>query len=75
MHSQVLNQIMLANMNDEAQSWIMDQEGGYTRVDVSAIPEPFDAHAYFMAHPSLSGRGSARGRELPPPLARKGAYG
>jgi polyphosphate kinase len=71
-HSQVLNQIMLANINDEAHSWIMDPEGSYQRVDVSQIPEPFDAHAYFMAHPSLSGRGSARGRILPPPLARRG---
>jgi polyphosphate kinase len=74
-HSQVLDQIMLANMNDEAHSWLMDAEGRYKRVDCSGISEPFDAHAYFMAHPSLSGRGTRSGRRLPPPLARKGRRG
>jgi polyphosphate kinase len=74
-HSQILNQIMVANMNDEAQSWTMDQDGGYRRVDASGSETPFDAHAYFMAHPSLSGRGSRSGRTLPPSLARKGRRG
>jgi polyphosphate kinase len=59
-HQQVLDQIMVANLNDEAQSWYMDQEGGFKRVDVSKLPdEPFSAHNYFMRNPSLSGRGRA----------------
>jgi polyphosphate kinase len=59
-HQQVLDQIMVANLNDEAQSWYMDAEGGFKRVDVSNLPdEPFSAHLYFMRNPSLSGRGRA----------------
>jgi polyphosphate kinase len=71
-HSQVLDQIIVANMNDELHSWTMAPDGGYRRVDVTGVAEPFDAHAYFMAYPSLSGRGTRSGRPLPPPLARKG---
>lgn len=59
-HQQILDQIMVANLNDEAQSWYMDQDGVFKRVDVSQLPdEPFSAHNYFMRNPSLSGRGRA----------------
>ncbi|MEZ6024159.1 MAG: RNA degradosome polyphosphate kinase [Hyphomonadaceae bacterium] len=59
-HQQVLEQIMVANLNDEAQSWYMDADGGFKRVDVTKLPdEPFSAHLYFMRNPSLSGRGRA----------------
>jgi polyphosphate kinase len=71
-HSQVLDQIMVANMNDELHSWTMASEGAYRRVDIGGVAEPFDAHAYFIAYPSLSGRGTRSGRPLPPPLSRKG---
>ena len=56
-HQQILEQIMIANMNDEAQSWIMDADGEYLRV--KAGPKAFCAHSFFMTNPSLSGRGSA----------------
>ncbi len=56
-HQQILDQIMIANMNDKAQSWILKSDGTYHRVRSNA--KSFSAHTYFMTNPSLSGRGSA----------------
>ena len=57
-HSQIVDQIMEISLNDEVQSWEMHADGTYTKV--SNDPDGFSAHTYFMTHPSLSGRGSAR---------------
>lgn len=65
-HQQVLDQIMVANLNDEAQSWYMNPDASYTRVDTSGLDEPFSAHLYFMRNPSLSGRGRALSEDVPP---------
>ncbi|WP_420432785.1 RNA degradosome polyphosphate kinase [Hyphobacterium sp.] len=64
-HRQILDQIMVANLNDEEQSWYMSANGEYERVDVSDVAVPFSAHEYFMTNPSLSGRGQALKNDQP----------
>jgi len=64
-HEQIVNQIMVANLNDEVQSWTLDQHGKYTRV--TGGDDPFSAHKYFMTNPSLSGRGKALEDSAPSP--------
>ena len=71
-HQQVLQQIMVANLNDEAQSWSLDGEGGYHRDPAWQNPKAFSAHEYFMTNPSLSGRGH-KVRDLPRAFERVGA--
>jgi polyphosphate kinase len=63
-HQQVLDQIMVANLNDVAQSWNLDADGRYHRADGWTKPNAFSAHQYFMTNPSLSGRG-AKVKDLP----------
>lgn len=54
---QILEQVMYANLNDEAQSWIMDSDARYHRIE--PVGEGFNCHVFFMTNPSLSGRGKA----------------
>ncbi len=70
-HRQVLNQIMVANLNDERQTWLMRADGSYERLRTGAAEGAFSAHQYFMDNPSLSGRGSALQVSLPPRLSPK----
>ena len=56
-HDQVLQQVLLANMLDTEQSWWLDADGSYSRVETDG--KPFNCHRYFMTNPSLSGRGGA----------------
>lgn len=56
-HEQILDQILVANINDKKQSWNMNGDGSYTREQ--ALKAAFSAHEYFMTNPSLSGRGTA----------------
>jgi polyphosphate kinase len=73
-HQQVLQQIMVANLNDEAQSWRLDGEGFYHRHPAWESPKAFSAHEYFMTNPSLSGRGH-KVRDLPRAFERVGGAG
>src|SRR5579871_113201 len=63
-HQQVLSQIMVANINDEALSWDLFADGHYERTLGWDAPRAFSAHEYFLTNPSLSGRGQ-KVKDLP----------
>ncbi len=65
-HQQVMSQIMVANLKDQAQSWFLRADGSYSRDAAFDRPDAFSAHTYFMTNPSLSGRGRALKVNTPP---------
>lgn len=63
--SQILSQIMAANLQDEAQSWILAPDGTYARDLGGEGAKLFNCHQFFMENPSLSGRGTAGAKDAP----------
>ena len=62
--AQIVDQIMAANLRDQAQSWVLQPDGSYIRDNI-VVDNKFSCHDFFMQNPSLSGRGRALRKNRP----------
>ena len=63
--TQIVGQIMSANLKDTASSWLLAADGSFYRPEPKDDEVPFSCHRFFMETPSLSGRGSAGASDAP----------
>jgi polyphosphate kinase len=61
-----MDQVMAANMHDQAQSWVAQPDGTWQRHEAAPGEQLFSCHRFFMENPSLSGRGRKGAQDVIP---------